>query len=51
MDFTTFRHAFINIPAQIIRSSLRLIYRLLAWNPWQSAYFRPLDVLAQPLTS
>jgi hypothetical protein len=32
MDFTTFRQAMINIPAQIVRTGRRIIYRLLSWN-------------------
>ena len=49
MDFTTFRHAMINIPAQIIRSGRKILYRLLAWNPWQSAFFRLVDGFRRPL--
>ena len=49
MDFSTFRNAWINIPTQIIRSSRRIVYRFLSWNPWQSAFFRLLDVLNRPL--
>lgn len=49
MDFTTFRNAFINLPAQIINTGRRIIYRLLSWNPWQSAFFRLLDALRLPL--
>lgn len=49
MDFTTFRNAIINVPAQIVRTGRRLVYRLLAWNPWQSAFFRLLDRLNLPL--
>ena len=49
MDFSTYRNAWINIPTQIIRSSRRIVYRFLSWNPWQSAFFRLLDVLKQPL--
>jgi hypothetical protein len=49
MDFSTFQNAWINVPAQIIRTSRRIVYRLLSWNPWQSAFFRLLDVLSQPL--
>ncbi len=49
MDFSTFRNAFINIPAEIIRTSRRIIYRLLAWNPWQSVFFRLLDAINRPL--
>ena len=49
MDFTTFRNAFIQVPAQIVQTGRTIIYRLLAWNPWQSAFFRLLDRLALPL--
>jgi hypothetical protein len=49
MDFTTFRNAFINIPAQIVSTGRRIIYRLLSWNPWQPVFFRLLDVLRRPL--
>jgi hypothetical protein len=49
MDFTTFRRALMNIPAQIIRTAGKILYRLLAWNPWQHVFFRLLDQLRQPL--
>ena len=49
MDFTTFRNAMIQIPAQIVRTSRRIIYRLLSWNRWQPMFFRLLDQLALPL--
>lgn len=49
MDFTTFRNAIINIPAQIIRTGRRILYRMLSWNPWQSAFYRLLDALRLPL--
>jgi hypothetical protein len=49
MDFSTFQNAWINLPAQIIRTSRRIVYRLLSWNPWQFAFFRLLDVLSRPL--
>ena len=49
MDFSTFRNAWINVPAQIVRTSRRIVYRFLAWNPWQSAFFRLLDALNRPL--
>jgi hypothetical protein len=40
MEFATFRQAMINIPAQIVRSGRRLIYRLFSWNAWQETFFR-----------
>lgn len=49
MDFSTFRNAWINMPAQIVRTSRRIVYRFLSWNPWQSAFFRLLDALSVPL--
>lgn len=45
MDFRTFRNAIINVPAQIIQSGRRLIYRLLGWNPWQHSFFRLITAL------
>ena len=40
MEFRRFLGAFINVPAQILRTGRSLIYRLLAWNPWQVIFFR-----------
>ena len=49
MDFATFRNAILNIPAQIVRTGRKIIYRLLSWNRWQGVFFRLLDQLALPL--
>lgn len=49
MEFSTFRRAFIAIPAQIVRSSRRIIFRLLAWTRWLPAFFRLLDQLQLPI--
>jgi len=49
MDFVTFRNAVINMPAQIIRTGRRIVYRLLSWHPWQEVFFRLLDQLRLPL--
>jgi hypothetical protein len=43
MDFRTFLNALIAVPAQIIRTGRRIIYRLLGWNRWQNVFFRFLD--------
>jgi hypothetical protein len=45
MDFRTFIAAIIHIPCQIIRAARRIRYRVLAWNEWQSTFFRLLDVV------
>jgi hypothetical protein len=49
MDFVTFRNAMIAIPAQIIRSAGKIVYRFLAWNPWQHVFFRLVQQLRRPL--
>ena len=40
MDFATYRNAIINIPAQIVRTGRKIVYRVLAWNRWQGVFFR-----------
>jgi hypothetical protein len=45
MDFRTFVQRFILVPAQIVRSGRRLVYRLLAWRPDLPIFFRFLDAL------
>jgi hypothetical protein len=49
MEFKAFRHAFILFPVQVLRTSRRLVFRLLAWNPWQAVFLRGFDQLNQPL--
>jgi hypothetical protein len=49
MEFKTFCQAMINIPAQIIGSGRRLIYRLLSWNQWQEVFFCLHEQLRHPL--
>jgi hypothetical protein len=45
LEFKTFLNAFMLIPCQIIKTSRKLVYRLLAWNPHLSIFFRLLDAL------
>jgi Transposase DDE domain group 1 len=45
MDFRTFVQRFIMLPAQIIRTGRRTIFRLLAWRPDLLCLFRLLDAL------
>jgi hypothetical protein len=49
MDFSTFRAAMMQIPTQILSTGRKIVYRLLAWNPWQHVFFRLLDQLRAPL--
>jgi hypothetical protein len=49
MDFRTFVHAMMTIPAQVLSTGRRIVCRLLAWNPWQGVFFRLLDQLGRLL--
>jgi Transposase DDE domain group 1 len=49
MEFKTFLHAFMLIPVQVVRTSRRLVFRLLAWNPWQAVFLRGFDACRTPL--
>jgi len=49
MEFRTFQQAFIAMPCQIVRAGRRIVYRLLAWNPWQRVFLRGVEALRQPL--
>ena len=45
LEFKTFVNAFVRLPCQIVRTGGKLVYRLLAWNPYQPIFFRLVDVL------
>jgi Transposase DDE domain group 1 len=45
LEFKAFYNAFIAIPCQIVRQARRVIYRVLAYNPHQTIFFRVLDAL------
>jgi hypothetical protein len=49
MEFKTFLNAFMRVPCQILRTGRRIVYRLLAWNPWQHVFLRGVDALSHPL--
>jgi hypothetical protein len=49
MEFTTFRRAMLAIPAQIVKTGRRFVYRVLNWNPWLQTFFRLVDQLARPM--
>jgi len=49
MEFRTFQQAFIAMPCQIVRAGRRIVYRLLAWNPWQRVFLRGVAALRLPL--
>jgi hypothetical protein len=45
MEFSTFCVAMIQVPCQIVRTAGRIVYRLLAWNPWQGVFLRLVERL------
>jgi hypothetical protein len=45
IEFKTFINALVAIPCQIIRQARAIIYRVLAYNPYQPIFFRLLDQL------
>ncbi len=49
MEFKAFLHAFMLVPVQVVRTSRRIVFRLLAWNPWQAVFLRGFDQLRAPL--
>ncbi len=49
MEFKAFRDAFIRVPTQIVRTSRRIVFRLLSWNPWVHVLLRAVDPLRRPL--
>jgi hypothetical protein len=49
MEFKAFLHAFMLIPVHVVRTSRRLVFRLLAWNPWQAVFLRGFDHWREPL--
>jgi hypothetical protein len=49
MEFKRFLNAFMRVPCQIVRGARRVVYRLLAWNPWQHVFLRAVDALHSPM--
>ena len=49
MEFRTFVAAVIRVPCQIVHSGRKIVYRLLAWNRWQTVFFRLARQLVRPL--
>jgi hypothetical protein len=46
MEFRTFLNAFMRVPAQVVRTGRRIVFRLLSWNPWQHVFLRAAECLA-----
>lgn len=40
MEFRTFLDSFVRMPAQVIKTGRRTVFRLLGWNRWQHVFLR-----------
>ena len=49
MEFKKFVNAFVRIPAQLVKTGRRLVFRLLAWNHYQHIFMRAVETLGRPL--
>jgi len=45
MEFKTFLNVIMRVPAQVVRTGRRVVFRLLSWNPWQHVFLRGVDQL------
>ena len=45
MEFKSFLNAFMRVPAQVVRTGRRIVFRLLSWNVWQHVFLRGVDQL------
>ena len=49
MEFKAFLNLFLLMPAQIVKTGRRIVYRLLSWNPWQHVFLRGVEAMRMPL--
>jgi len=49
MEFKKFRHFFIMVPCQIVKTGRKLVYRLLGWNEYLAVFFRAVTSFRHPL--
>jgi hypothetical protein len=49
MEFKTFLGAMMRLPAQIVRTGRRIVYRLLSWNPWTGCLLRLAETMRRPM--
>jgi hypothetical protein len=49
MEFRTFLNYFVRLPAQVVKTSRRIVVRMLGWNRWQPTFFRLAEWFSRPL--
>jgi hypothetical protein len=45
VEFRAFQRAFIAMQCQIVRAGRKIVYRPLAWNPWQRVFLPGVEAL------
>ena len=48
IEFRTFLNEFIRLPAQIVKTGRRIIFRFLGWGRWQHVLLRGLSAIRGP---
>ena len=49
MEFKKFRHFFLMLPCQLVKTGRKLVYRLLGWNEYLEVFFRAVERFRYPL--
>jgi hypothetical protein len=48
MEFRTFLNEFIRLPAQVVRTGRRIVFRMLGWSRWQHVFLRGIGAVRGP---
>jgi hypothetical protein len=49
MEFRRFANTLVRLPCQVVKAGRRVVYRLLAYNPWAGTLIRAADAWRRPL--
>ena len=49
MEFKRFAACLVRLPCQVVRAGRRVVYRLLAYNPWAGTMIRAAEAWRRPL--
>ena len=47
MEFKRFIHAIVFVPAQIVTTARKLVYRFLSWNDWTAVFLQTFQFIKQ----
>jgi len=48
MEFRTFLNEFIRLPAQIVKTGRRIVFRLIGWSRWLNVFLRGAAAMRGP---